>query len=472
MPHSRHLGMQVIEIGEGWALMALDYDPRFVGDPETGVLHGGVVTALLDTCCGASVMAHPAAPGGDRDHRPPHRLHAPGAARTAGSSPAPSATAAPAPSPSSARVAWTESPDEPVAAASGAFTVERAADGPPEPVQVVKQRRDAALARMAAAVPYIRELGVVFDRRGDELTAQLAYAEKLIGNPLPAGAARRRHRRLPRDHRDHGAGLGAGLGAHGGRRRGGGRHRGRATSRPAARPSTSPSTTCAPACRATPTPARGSTAGPPLRLGARRGLAGQPRAPLRPGDRAFPDAERRCLTARAERIGGRLSPGSPTAACSRIAVPIVVSNATIPILGAVDTAVVGQLGQAAPIGAVGLGAIILTSIYWIFGFLRMGTTGLVAQARGAGEAAETGALLMRGLMIGAAAGLVFVARRRRRSSGPPSASRPPRPRWRRLARTYLAHPHLGRAGGDLDLCADRLADRHGARPRRAGAAAR
>jgi multidrug resistance protein, MATE family len=91
-----------------------------------------------------------------------------------------------------------------------------------------------------------------------------------------------------------------------------------------------------------------------------------------------------------------------------IALPIVVSNATIPILGAVDTGVVGQLGQAAPIGAVGLGAIVLTSIYWVFGFLRMGTTGMVAQARGAGDAAETGALLMRGLMVAAAAGLVFV----------------------------------------------------------------
>nr|HMQ93505.1 PaaI family thioesterase [Amaricoccus sp.] len=57
----------------------------------------------------------------------------------------------------------------------------------PEPVQVVKQRRDAALARMVEAVPYIRHLGVVFDRRGDELTAQLPYDEKLIGNPmLPA----------------------------------------------------------------------------------------------------------------------------------------------------------------------------------------------------------------------------------------------------------------------------------------------
>lgn len=92
-----------------------------------------------------------------------------------------------------------------------------------------------------------------------------------------------------------------------------------------------------------------------------------------------------------------------------IAAPIVLSNATIPILGAVDTAVVGQLGQAAPIGAVGLGAVILATIYWVFGFLRMGTTGMVAQARGAGETAETGALLMRGLMIAAAAGLVFVA---------------------------------------------------------------
>jgi acyl-coenzyme A thioesterase PaaI-like protein len=54
----------------------------------------------------------------------------------------------------------------------------------PEPVQVLKQRRDAALARMVEAVPYARWLGVVFDRRGDELTAQLPYAERLIGNPL------------------------------------------------------------------------------------------------------------------------------------------------------------------------------------------------------------------------------------------------------------------------------------------------
>lgn len=91
-----------------------------------------------------------------------------------------------------------------------------------------------------------------------------------------------------------------------------------------------------------------------------------------------------------------------------IAFPIVISNATVPILGAVDTGVVGQMGLAAPIGAVGIGAIILTAIYWIFGFLRMGTSGLTAQASGAGDTPEVSALLVRALLIGGAAGLVFV----------------------------------------------------------------
>ena len=93
----------------------------------------------------------------------------------------------------------------------------------------------------------------------------------------------------------------------------------------------------------------------------------------------------------------------------RIAAPIVLANATIPILGAVDTGVVGQLGAAAPIGAVGLGAIILASLYWVFGFLRMGTTGLVAQAHGAGDRAEVAANLSRALLIGGGAGLAVIA---------------------------------------------------------------
>ena len=92
-----------------------------------------------------------------------------------------------------------------------------------------------------------------------------------------------------------------------------------------------------------------------------------------------------------------------------VAFPIVLSNATVPILGAVDAGVVGQLGLAAPIGAVGIGAVILSAFYWMFGFLRMGTTGLASQARGAGDTAEVAALLSRGLLIGGAAGLALIA---------------------------------------------------------------
>lgn len=92
----------------------------------------------------------------------------------------------------------------------------------------------------------------------------------------------------------------------------------------------------------------------------------------------------------------------------RIALPIVLSNATIPLLGAVDTGVVGQLGLAAPIGAVGLGAVILATFYWVFGFLRMGTSGLAAQAQGAGDVAERNAVLIRALLIGAVAGFGFI----------------------------------------------------------------
>ena len=92
----------------------------------------------------------------------------------------------------------------------------------------------------------------------------------------------------------------------------------------------------------------------------------------------------------------------------KIAIPIVLSNATIPILGAVDTGVIGQLGNPAAIGAVGIGAIIITAIYWIFGFLRMGTVGLTSQAYGAGEQSEVNAMLSRSLLIGFIAGIVLI----------------------------------------------------------------
>lgn len=92
----------------------------------------------------------------------------------------------------------------------------------------------------------------------------------------------------------------------------------------------------------------------------------------------------------------------------KIALPIVFSNATVPILGVVDTGVVGQMGEAAPIGAVGIGAIILTAFYSLFGFLRMGTVGLASQAHGAGDLAEVKALLSRALLIGLGAGLALI----------------------------------------------------------------
>ena len=120
----------------------------------------------------------------------------------------------------------------------------------------------------------------------------------------------------------------------------------------------------------------------------------------------------------------------------RIALPIVLSNATIPLLGAVDTAVVGQLGQAAPIGAVGLGAVILTTLYWAFGFLRMGTSGLAAQAKGAADGPETSATLLRALLIAAAMGLVMVALQSLLFTAAFAAA-PASPQVEALARDYL-----------------------------------
>ncbi|MFK7867704.1 MAG: PaaI family thioesterase [Roseobacter sp.] len=64
IPHSKALGMRLTEMGEGVAVIEMPYDEKLVGDPETGILHGGAVSALMDTCCGAAVMSHPASPGG------------------------------------------------------------------------------------------------------------------------------------------------------------------------------------------------------------------------------------------------------------------------------------------------------------------------------------------------------------------------------------------------------------------------
>jgi uncharacterized protein (TIGR00369 family) len=64
LPHAHALGMDLTEIGDGHATITMPYDKRLVGDPETGVIHGGAVSALLDTCAGASVMVHNSLPVG------------------------------------------------------------------------------------------------------------------------------------------------------------------------------------------------------------------------------------------------------------------------------------------------------------------------------------------------------------------------------------------------------------------------
>ncbi len=64
IPHCKALNMRLTDIGAGKAEMELPYDANIVGDPETGVLHGGAVSALMDTCCGAAAMCHPSSPSG------------------------------------------------------------------------------------------------------------------------------------------------------------------------------------------------------------------------------------------------------------------------------------------------------------------------------------------------------------------------------------------------------------------------
>ncbi|WP_299732835.1 PaaI family thioesterase [uncultured Tateyamaria sp.] len=64
LPHSRDLGMEMAQMEDGEAVMSMPYDERLIGDPETGVISGGAVSALMDTCCGAAVMCHPETKGG------------------------------------------------------------------------------------------------------------------------------------------------------------------------------------------------------------------------------------------------------------------------------------------------------------------------------------------------------------------------------------------------------------------------
>ena len=92
----------------------------------------------------------------------------------------------------------------------------------------------------------------------------------------------------------------------------------------------------------------------------------------------------------------------------RLALPSIVSNITVPLLGLVDLTIVGHMGDVAYIGAIAVGSMIFNVVYWIFGFLRMGTSGMTSQALGARNLAEVMRMLMRSLAIGGAIALLLI----------------------------------------------------------------
>ncbi|MDA1193325.1 MAG: MATE family efflux transporter [Candidatus Poribacteria bacterium] len=88
-----------------------------------------------------------------------------------------------------------------------------------------------------------------------------------------------------------------------------------------------------------------------------------------------------------------------------LAAPLILSNLSIPLLGAVDTAVVGRLADASHLGGVAIGGLLFSYLYWGFSFLRMGTTGLTAQAFGANDADEVRASLGRAMLVAVVGGI-------------------------------------------------------------------
>lgn len=91
-----------------------------------------------------------------------------------------------------------------------------------------------------------------------------------------------------------------------------------------------------------------------------------------------------------------------------IALPAIISNITVPLLGLIDVTIVGHLGATSYIGAIAIGSLLFNIIYWLFGFLRMGTGGMTSQAFGANNRQETARLLTRSLGVGLIAAILLI----------------------------------------------------------------
>ena len=92
----------------------------------------------------------------------------------------------------------------------------------------------------------------------------------------------------------------------------------------------------------------------------------------------------------------------------QIALPSIVSNITVPLLGLIDVAIVGHMGDAAYIGAVAVGSMIFNLIYWLFAFLRMGSSGMTSQALGRRDMPELTRILVRSMMIALGIALLLI----------------------------------------------------------------
>ena len=91
-----------------------------------------------------------------------------------------------------------------------------------------------------------------------------------------------------------------------------------------------------------------------------------------------------------------------------LALPSIVSNITVPLLGLCDVTIMGHVGGATHIGAIAVGSMIFNVMYWLFGFLRMGNSGMTAQAFGAGRMDEVVRLHRQGLLLGVGIGLLII----------------------------------------------------------------